>query len=149
MRRERGFTLIELMIVIAIIAIIAAIAIPNLLDARKSGNESSAIGTLRAVNNAQGLFQQRDADRDGIADYARTLMLLNSYELIDDVVSSGTKSGYYFTMGSNPGTSYAFELTAAPAEPKTTGDRYFKVAQDSVLKFRNNKEPGTPWQAIE
>ena len=66
----RGFTLIELMIVIAIIAIIAAIAIPNLLAARKASNESSAIQTLRTIAAAQTIFRDRDYDRDNIPDYA-------------------------------------------------------------------------------
>ena len=145
---QRGFTLIELMIVIAIIAIIAAIAIPNLLAARKSGNEASAIGTLRAVNNAQGLYLQRDSDGNGVQDYSSSLQLLHSYELIDDVVAGGTKSGYFFTTASS--SRYAWEVSGDPAEPETTGDRYFKVKQDGVIKFKNDKsDTAEQWKAIE
>jgi prepilin-type N-terminal cleavage/methylation domain-containing protein len=70
--RNAGFTLIELMIVVAIIAIIAAIAVPNLLSARLAANESNAIATLRNVVSAQAQFQQSaaiDADGDGTGEY--------------------------------------------------------------------------------
>lgn len=66
---KKAFTLIELMIVVAIIAIIAAIAIPNLLAAKMSANETSAIGSLNAIKNAQTLFSQRDIDGDGASNY--------------------------------------------------------------------------------
>ena len=67
--RIRGFTLIELMIVIAIIAIIAAIAIPNLIEARKNGNETAAIGALKTIGTAQSLFREADKEADGNLDY--------------------------------------------------------------------------------
>jgi prepilin-type N-terminal cleavage/methylation domain-containing protein len=72
MRATRAFTLIELMIVIAIIAVVAAIAIPNLLSARLSANESAAIATLRDLISAQSQFQKRaaaDDDNDGLGEY--------------------------------------------------------------------------------
>lgn len=69
MRREKGFTLIELMIVIAIIAIIAAIAIPGLLRSTMAANEKSAIGTMRDMTSTESLWRAKDLDRNGIPDY--------------------------------------------------------------------------------
>lgn len=131
--KQRGFTLIELMIVIAIIAIIAAIAIPNLIEARKSGNESAAIGSLRTVSTAQAMF--READRGGVVgglDYATDLTELGSSNLIDDVLAAGEKQGYCFILFSK--TSSTWHSHAAPRLPGETGDRYFYIDESGVIR---------------
>ena len=95
-----AFTLIELMIVIAIIAIIAAIAIPNLLRARASANEASAISSLRTLVSSQAMFYQGDIEGDGSYDYATNLVELTTDGLIDNVLGNGTRSGYVFGLSS-------------------------------------------------
>lgn len=127
-QRNKGFTLIELMIVIAIIAIIAAIAIPNLLQARASGNEASAKSALRTLVTTMEQY------RTSQGDYATTLGALETAGYIDSVLSSGSKSGYNFTLASTAGTG-VWNCTASPTTFGSTGNVHFFVDQSGVIRF--------------
>ncbi|MBI4601116.1 MAG: prepilin-type N-terminal cleavage/methylation domain-containing protein [Planctomycetes bacterium] len=126
MRKEHGFTLIELMIVVAIIAIIAAIAIPSLLNARKAGNEASAISSLRTLSTVNQQYRTR------FQSYSTSLANLSTTGYIDSVLGSGTKSGYGFTYSGGTNT---FTCAAAPSTAGTTGDRGFFTDQTGVIRF--------------
>jgi type IV pilus assembly protein PilA len=133
-KNQKGFTLIELMIVIAIIAIIAAIAIPNLIEARKGSNEAAAIGALRTLTTAQALFREGDKDKDTTLDYATQLSELKTTNLIDGVLGSGTKQGYVFDVTSSS-AQFTWSATARPAAAGKSGDRYFFVDESGVIRF--------------
>ena len=135
--KTKGFTLIELMIVIAIIAIIAAIAIPNLIEARKHGNEAAAIGALKTTNSAETLYREGDKDQNATLDYG-TIQQLSNTTLIDGVLGSGKKQGYVFNINpSGTTTEFLWFANANPAAPTSTGDRYFCTNHAGVIYYTN------------
>jgi prepilin-type N-terminal cleavage/methylation domain-containing protein len=146
-KNNRGFTLIELMIVIAIIAIIAAIAIPNLIEARKSSNESAAIGAMRTLTTAQSIFREGDKDKDGVLNYSTALgpqstaNTLSNVSLIDAVLGSGSKQGYSFKVIA--ADNFTWSCTASPQVPGKSGDRYFFVDESGVIRFSTSGNAST------
>ncbi len=154
MRSNKGFTLIELMIVVAIIAIIAAIAIPNLLRARLASNESSAIGALRTLSSAESAFQSSagaDSDTDGTGEFAGLAMLSNATPpYIDEVLGAGQKSGYNFTITTSAVSNVAEVAWEAQANPITynqTGNRTFYIDESGVLRGSDNGAGGAATRA--
>jgi prepilin-type N-terminal cleavage/methylation domain-containing protein len=132
MRKQAGFSILELLIVVGIILIVAAIAIPNLLKARVAANEASAVGSLRAIDSAQIGYLQIYPD---IGTYACQLSYLGpplgggpanstASDLIDVQLASGIKSGYSFYMSCTPpaanGTT-GYEVQTAPTGASITG----------------------------
>lgn len=125
-RPRSGFTLIELMIVVNIIAIIAAVAIPNLLRTRTQANEGSAIGSMRSIATAQSLYK----DTEGA--YGNTLALLGDKELIDNALASGDRAEYHFELTlSSPMT---WEATAVPHVCGVTGHQSFYIDQTGIVR---------------
>ena len=117
--KQKGFSLIELLIVVAIILIIAAIAIPNLLRSKMAANEASAVGSLRTINTASVAFSTTYGNYPTQLPIwpRRSSASSTSADLIDTVLASGTKSGYTFAYGS--ATPYQqYSLTASPTQSR-------------------------------
>jgi prepilin-type N-terminal cleavage/methylation domain-containing protein len=135
--KQKGFSLIELLIVVAIILIIAAIAIPNLLRSKIAANQASAVASLRTLNTSSVLYNTNyQMYPSSIASMGTAATVTSaSADLIDAVLSAGQKSGYDFTWsgGGTGATTYAIA-----ADPLTTSSGTVHYYTDQSLVIRSN-----------
>ena len=150
LKKQKGFSLIELLIVVAIILIIAAIAIPNLLRSRMAANEASAVGSVRTINTAEVTYSSAYPD----VGFTGTIANLGGPVgvcaggpgatstqacLIDNVLMLGTKSGYTFVLGALGGPpANTYSDKASPVTIGTTGQRGFYSDQSGVIRYNQS-----------
>jgi len=141
-KKARGFSLIELLLVVAVILIIAAIAIPNYLHSKERANESGAVQNLRTITTAETVYSTTYS-----IGYSSTLAQLggtsltvdqNNAGLIDSVLATGTKAGYTynFTVLStdNSGDVQGYSINADPIIPGQTGDQHYYTDESDIIR---------------
>jgi len=143
-RRRRGFSLIELLIVIALILIIITIALPKLSSAQRYAKETSALGAIRTIHTMQVQYYSQ------YGKYATSLTELGppasgaegpaAANLIDSTLASGEKGGYKFTLSANSG---GYIINAAPVAFGVSGSRTFYSDQSMVVRQNFGQEPAT------
>ena len=136
--KQKGFSLIELLIVVAIILIIAAIAIPNLLRSKIAANQASAVGSLRTLNTSciaystsYGQFPTNLSDLGPVSSGGTASS--TSADLIDSVLAAGSKSGYTFVYKAGA-SNQSYTVTATPITAATTGQNMYFTDQSGVIR---------------
>jgi type IV pilus assembly protein PilA len=148
--KQKGFSLIELLIVVAIILIIAAIAIPNLLRSKMAANEASAVATLRTYNTAIVSYSttyNTDPDTNLSELGPSGTPSSAAADLVDSLLGSATptKSGYTFSYTAGPASNGVISQYSITAQPQSasTGQRYFFTDQSGVIRQTTNATPAT------
>ena len=136
--RVRGFTVVELVLVLAIAAAIVTISLPNFVRSQQHSYEAGALGSLRAIATKEVLFRDADSEHDGNNDYGMLSELSNT-GLIDVALGSGTKRGYDFAATYSVTTSdFLWFGMASPTVPGPagTGTRWFAINTAGVMYYR-------------
>jgi type IV pilus assembly protein PilA len=147
---DQGFSLIELLVVVAVIMIIVAIAIPNFIQSKIRANEAAAVANLRNVTTAEVIYSTTygigfSVDLPTLGGSGAVVSQTNA-ELIDEVLSAGKKNGYQYSYGvistDTQGNVTSYSVNADPQVPSYTGNRHFYTDQSAVIR-ENDTAPAT------
>ena len=137
---QRGFTLVELMVVVALIGTIAAMAVPNLIVARMAANEASTIASLRTIVTVNEQYRSR------FGVYSGSLEDLEDVGYLDNVLGSGRKSGFEFSYIATP---IEWQCTAQPLSVGRSGQRNFYVDESGVIRHALERDANVESLPIE
>ena len=136
-----GFTLVELIMVVAVLSIVVTLALPGLATAKRRANETSAITALRMISSAQSQHRVRNGTFTDVT-------TLESIGFLDQNFSDNEKSGYMFENAQDPSSS-AWALQANPVNVGVTGDRYYYVDTSGVIRYNDSAQAGPADPAIQ
>lgn len=136
LKKDKGFTLVEIMVVIAVIVVIAAIGIPGIMRQRVNANEASAAAALKTLSAAAVTYRASHTTYP----FQLSDLYQPNAEYIDSSLASGSRQGYNYTL---TGNEDGFNITAVPSKPNITGTRYYFVDSDGVIRS-SSTGPATP-----
>jgi prepilin-type N-terminal cleavage/methylation domain-containing protein len=143
----KGFTLVEIMIVVAIVMTLATLAISSVLRARQNANEMAAVASCRAIVTAAQNFYSNSYPHVYPGSLSDLISPVSVPPYIDNVLASGKKQGYSFTY--NPADAEGFALNASPNIPGRTGSRYFYADETSIIRASSVGQAGPDDPAVE
>ncbi len=139
---RRGFTLIEIMIVVSIVIVLITLAVPNILRSRVVANEGAALGNLRAINNGCQLYHiNQETYSENLSALAQT-----TPPYLDPNLASGEKQGYQFIYSRV--SNDHFTVNANPTHTGLLKGRYFYLDESGIIRFRSNATAGPSDEAI-